>query len=342
MKNIEYKTPGGSSRVLFDFDWRNTDELLPEEGVIIITDENVYRLYGEHFPDFPVIAIRPGEESKNLDTIGELTGMLLDSGIDRSGFILGIGGGVVCDIAGFLASVYMRGVRSGFVSTTLLSQVDASTGGKNGVNLGNYKNIVGTFSQPEFVVCDAKMLTTLSGDEYRSGLAELVKTALIGDGSFTEEIIAAIDELGSRKCSKLEQYIMRAVEIKASVVEEDEKESGKRRILNFGHTFGHAAELEYGIKHGMAVAWGMKAALEFSVLKGLLTPEEKERLSVIIDKPGLLPEVQIEGKRIAEKVGYDKKRSGDAIRFVFLSGAGKPVVQEVPIDELIDFITNYS
>src|SRR5664280_1603723 len=142
--------------------WESVTDRLPKDGVVIITDHTVKELYGDKFPVVPVFSIWPGEGSKKLSVIEHLAGQLLETGVDRKGFVLAIGGGVVCDIAGFLASVYMRGIRCGYVSTTLLSQVDASTGGKNGVNLGGTKNMLGTIRQPEFVICDPAMLLTLS------------------------------------------------------------------------------------------------------------------------------------------------------------------------------------
>ena len=181
MEKITIHTPGFRSEILVGERWDAVSGLLPEKGVIIITDDNVSRLYGDKFPKIPVFSLSPGEESKKLKVIEYLAEQLLQAGIDRSGFVLAVGGGVVCDIAGFLASVYMRGIRCGYVSSTLLSQVDASTGGKNGVNLGGTKNMLGTIRQPEFVICDPGMLQTLPDQEYLSGLAELIKTAVIGD-----------------------------------------------------------------------------------------------------------------------------------------------------------------
>ena len=181
MEKIVLNTPGYRSEVLVGVNWEDTGTLLPGKGIAIITDDNVFHLYGEKFPQFPVFSVTPGENSKKLDVVERLAEKLLETGIDRSGFILAVGGGVVCDIAGFLASIYMRGIKCGYISTTLLSQVDASTGGKNGVNLGDAKNIIGTITQPEFVVCDPVFLLTLPYREYLSGLAELIKTAIIGD-----------------------------------------------------------------------------------------------------------------------------------------------------------------
>ena len=195
MEKITINTPGFRSEILVGEKWESVSGLLPEKGVVIITDHNVRRLYGDKFPGVPVFSLSPGEGSKKLEVIEHLADQLLEAGIDRAGFVLAVGGGVVCDIAGFLASIYMRGIRCGYISTSLLSQVDASTGGKNGVNLGHIKNILGTIRQPEFVICDPVMLQTLPDAEYLSGLAELIKTAIIGDKELFELIERSFDEI---------------------------------------------------------------------------------------------------------------------------------------------------
>lgn len=171
MEKIIIETTGSGSEILVGEKWEAVSQMLPDKGTVIITDDNVNQLYGDKFPEAPVFSVSPGEGSKKMQIIEYLAEKLLDAGVDRSGFILAIGGGVVCDIAGFLASIYMRGIRCGYVSSTLLSQVDASTGGKNGVNLGGTKNMLGTIRQPEFVICDPEMLQTLPEQEYLSGLA---------------------------------------------------------------------------------------------------------------------------------------------------------------------------
>ncbi len=212
-----------------------------------------------------VLTVQPGEESKTLTVIGDLCTRLLEAGADRSAFILGFGGGVVCDIAGMVASVYMRGVRHGFVSTTLLSQVDASTGGKTGVNLGAYKNIIGTFRQPEFVLCDHRLLSTLPDDEFQSGVGELIKNAIIRDRDLFFDISSSLDRIYDRDPLMLEDLIYRAVKIKAGIVRHDPLEKGMRRLLNFGHTFGHVLETAYHLPHGIAVMEGMLIASRLSV-----------------------------------------------------------------------------
>jgi len=341
LEKIILTTSESVSGIIVGGKWEAVVKLLPENDVVIITDENVFNIYGKLFPDFPVLKIKPGEESKQLKIIEKLAKRVLEKGIDRSGFILAIGGGVVCDIAGFLASVYMRGVRCGYVSTTLLSQVDASTGGKNGVNLGSVKNVIGNFRQPEFVICDTSMLQTLSQEEYLSGLAELIKTGIIGDESIIEILESRFSDVMKRDRVILMDLVARSVRFKASVVSEDEKESGKRRILNFGHTFGHAVELYQSVKHGFAVASGMVMATAFSHKKGFIGKKEMDRIIGLLNKYNLLNDIDIPAEVLRNLILHDKKKSGDDIHFVFTEGTGKTTVRKIPVKEIFDFYNEY-
>jgi 3-dehydroquinate synthase len=338
---ITINTPGFRSEILVGERWDAVAGLLPEKGVIIITDDNVSRLYGDKFPKIPVFSLSPGEESKKLEVIEYLAEQLLLAGIDRSGFVLAVGGGVVCDIAGFLASVYMRGIRCGYVSSTLLSQVDASTGGKNGVNLGGTKNILGTIRQPEFVICDPEMLQTLPEHEYLSGLAELIKTAVIGDKELFDLIEKSFEKIMSRDTDLLAILVTKSVRFKGLVVSEDEKETGLRRILNFGHTFGHAIEMQKGVKHGFAVASGMVLATEFSFKRRYINVVEKERIIRLLERFKLLTELDLTDNQMGKLVIHDKKKTGTEIHFVFTQGIGKAIVEKVPVDEGLGFYNKF-
>ena len=341
MEKITIHTPGFRSEILVGERWDAVSGLLPEKGVIIITDDNVSRLYGDKFPKIPVFSLSPGEESKKLKVIENLAEQLLQAGIDRSGFVLAIGGGVVCDIAGFLASVYMRGIRCGYVSSTLLSQVDASTGGKNGVNLGGTKNMLGTIRQPEFVICDPGMLQTLPDQEYLSGLAELIKTAVIGDKELFDLIEKSFEKIMSRDTDLLAILVTKSVRFKGLVVSEDEKETGLRRILNFGHTFGHAIEMQKGVRHGFAIASGMVLATEFSFKRRYIYLVEKERIIRLLERFKLLTELDLTGNQMEKLVLHDKKKTGTEIHFVFTQGIGKAIVEKVPVDEVLDFYNKF-
>ncbi|MFZ0283555.1 MAG: 3-dehydroquinate synthase [Bacteroidales bacterium] len=337
MEKIVINTVGSTSEVLVGAGWESVRELLPGSGVVIITDSNVKRIYGDRFPEFPVFAIKAGEVSKKIEVIEGLAEHLLDLGIDRTGFVLGIGGGVVCDIAGFLASIYMRGIRCGYVSTSLLSQVDASTGGKNGVNLGSTKNLLGCIRQPEFVICDPSMLKTLPEEEYFSGLAELIKTAVIGNKKLFEIIENNHEAIVSRNSDLLTRVVSMAVNFKGSVVSEDEKENGLRRILNFGHTYGHAIELYKSFRHGYAVASGMALATNFSFARGYITKDECERIFNVLKTYNLLRRYDIPDNQIGQLILHDKKKAGNEMYFVFTEGIGKTHIEKITVSEVVDF-----
>jgi 3-dehydroquinate synthase len=316
-------------------------EYLAGRDVVIITDENVGKLYQPNFPEGDVIRIGTGEKIKNLDTVKHIIGQLIECGADRSTFIVGIGGGIVCDIAGFVASIYLRGIEFGFVATTLLAQVDASVGGKNGVNLAGYKNMIGIFNQPEFVICDPDLLKTLPRKELLCGFAEIVKHAVIADSkmfAFLEDNYQNAVQLDR---AVIERLIIRSVEIKAAIVNKDEKEGGERRKLNFGHTFGHAVEKSEGIPHGEAVSLGMRVAAELSVRKGLLSSRKADRIKGLLANLSLPVERKINRSRVIEALYKDKKREKDLIRFVLLEDIGRAVVKEIPVKDLEALVDIY-
>lgn len=341
MEKIEIITPGYRSEILIGEKWESVSVLIPEKGTVIITDDNVKKLYGSRFPKVPVFSLLPGERSKMLEVIEDMAGKLLDEGTDRAGFILAIGGGVVCDFAGFLASIYMRGIRCGYVSTTLLAQVDASTGGKTGVNLGKVKNMIGVIRQPEFVICDPVMLRTLSEEEYLSGLAEMIKTAIIGDKELFELIETRSDEILSRDSALLEQLVARSVRFKGSVVTEDEKENGLRRVLNFGHTYGHAIELQKNVKHGFAVAAGMEIATDFSFERGYIGSEQKDRIISLLRRFKLIGKLELTDDQMKNLVVHDKKKSGHDIYFIFTHGIGKAQAEKVSVGDVLAFYKRF-
>jgi 3-dehydroquinate synthase len=301
---------------------------------VIISDSTVAGLYQKRFPDCPVITIGLGEKIKTMETVSAIFSRLVELEADRSTFILGVGGGIVCDITGFVASTYMRGTRFGFVSTTLLSQVDASVGGKNGVNFSGYKNMVGVFNQPEFVICDMAMLSTLPEREIRCGFAEIIKHGAIGDGDLLDFLETHRDAALDLDAAAIAHLVYRSVEIKAGVVSRDEHEHGERRKLNFGHTFGHALEKHTGIPHGEAVAIGMVLAANLSVKKGLLTAKDAVRLENIIRGYGLPIQSPAEIPSMLTTMRKDKKRQGERIHFVFLDALGSACVKEIEFEEI--------
>jgi 3-dehydroquinate synthase len=322
------------STILVGETLENLTHYIPSEKVVIITDSEVGRFYQEAFPPFKTITIGTGEGVKTLDTVRYLYEHLIEAGADRSAFIVGIGGGILCDIVGFAASTYLRGVRFGFVATTLLSQVDASVGGKNGVNVGGYKNMAGVFNQPEFVICDLNLLRTLPEKEILSGFGEIVKHAALGDKAMFGYLEEQYEKAASLDAEVISRLVYDSVVLKSSIVTRDEKEGGERRKLNFGHTLGHAIEKTTGVSHGEAVSAGMVAASRLSVKKGLLSAEEAGRLEDLLKNLKLPTRFPLDRARVLDALAKDKKRLGENIHFVLLQGIGNAVVQEMPITEI--------
>jgi 3-dehydroquinate synthase len=335
MRGLKLSGKSGACRIMLGESLSNLEKY-SGPNPIIITDANVRAMHGAQFPKgSEVIEIGLGEPNKTLQTVMKIYERLLALGADRSCTVVAIGGGIVCDVAGFAATTYMRGMRFGFVPTTLLAQVDASVGGKNGVNFNGYKNIVGTFSQPEFVLCDFEMLKTLPLREMRNGFAEIIKQAAIGDAqlfSFLEE--NCTHSLNLRRTA-LEKVVYDSLTVKSSIVSRDELEKGERMKLNFGHTLGHAIEKAAGLPHGEAISIGMVAAARISVKRGTLKEKDAARLVSLLEKIGLPIKMQGERSAVAEAMTKDKKKGGNAMRFVLLSGIGSAQVGEITVDELI-------
>lgn len=338
METILVKGKTSESTIIIGESIGNLSKYIPMGNVFIITDENVDRLYGNKFPDFPKFVVKAGEGSKNLLSVSEIYRWLLDVGADRSSFIVGIGGGVVCDIAGFVASTYMRGVEFGFVATTLLAQVDASVGGKNGVDLDGYKNIVGTFNQPKFVICDTSMLKTLPALELSNGFAEMVKHSLIADASDFTFMEENIEKLMNCDIDTLTPLVAKSVRIKANIVAADEFEKGERKKLNLGHTWGHAVEKISGLSHGKSVSIGLEFAARLSTEKGLMDNREYMRLMNLLRELNLPICTNINPLRIFDALTKDKKKVADSIDFILMKGIGNVVVERLSLNEIKGFL----
>jgi len=322
MNILEIRGDTGRSQIHIGRRLEFAAELLKERRTAIITDENVKRLYGHRFPGGDVITIGTGEEIKTLETVEHIYSTLLKQEYDRSCFILGIGGGIVCDVAGFAASTYLRGLDFGFIASTLLAQADASAGGKNGVNFRGYKNMVGVFSQPEFVICDPEMLQTLPEQELKTGFAEVIKHALIGDPTLMEFLEQNGDRALGLDPGVIKRITGDALKVKSELVNADEREAGQRRILNFGHTLAHAFETTAGLTHGEAVAAGMGVAAKLSVQRAGLSNSSEKRIYELLKKFDLNREIRFSGEAIKNAVRKDKKRERDHIHFVLLEEIG--------------------
>ena len=303
--------------------------------VIVITDTSIARRYRRLINQYEHIVIGTGEKIKTLATIEQLHRELIERGADRQTFLLGIGGGIVTDITGFVASTFMRGVRFGFVSTTLLGQVDASVGGKNGVNLDGYKNMIGCFNQPEFVLCDIGMLRTLSDRQFRAGLAELIKTGLLGNRVLFEMVEALTFDEVRRDPLLTADLVLMAIKIKAGIVERDERESGERRKLNLGHTVAHAIEkCSRKMLHGEAVAVGCVVMARLAVDMGLLPARDAERIERMFNRMGFTLTSPAPIEKLITALRKDKKSAGDQIKIVLPTAIGQCEVRSVMFDWL--------
>ncbi|MBO5693168.1 MAG: 3-dehydroquinate synthase [Tidjanibacter sp.] len=299
-------------------------ELLPEGRVITIVDAEVdaHHNLSESLPES--ILIPGGEENKNLELAEMLWKELVDSKADRDTFLLAVGGGVVMDLVGFVASTFMRGLRFGFVPTTLLGQIDAAIGGKCAVNLGGYKNMVGLFSPADFVLCDVGLLSTLPDREFRSGVAEMIKSAIVGDSELFE--LLENGDLATLKNDHdlLGRMMQMSVNVKCKVVAADPYEKGLRRVLNLGHTLAHAVEsLTTEYTHGEAVAVGLVWAARLAAERGLLALEDAERVVRVVEKYGLPTSVQIAQEELLEAMTHDKKCDSEGVKIVLPEAIGK-------------------
>ena len=310
------------------------ESVLPEGRTVVITDANIDRLYPNLVRRFEHIIVGQGEVCKSLQTVERVYRELMAMGADRSTFILGIGGGIVTDIAGYVAATYMRGVEFGFVSTTLLGQVDASIGGKNGVNVADYKNMVGTFRHPRFVIADVEMLRTLPKRELRAGMAEVVKSAIIADAELFERLERCGEAIYD-SVEDMQEAMLGAVMVKANIVKEDEREGGVRRLLNLGHTLGHAIEkCTHEVNHGEAVAIGMSLVAHAAVRRGDLGEDVAERIDRVLMQLGLKLEMPVTMTEMLREVKYDKKKKNNTIRLIVPKRIGECAVVEMSFEEL--------
>ncbi|MFO8110090.1 MAG: 3-dehydroquinate synthase [Thermoplasmata archaeon] len=328
------KTKEGDSIVYLNEVLSNLPHYVPDKRSIIIADKTVKELYERSFPDFEIVEIHANERMKTLDTVESIYEIFLDAEIDRHCRVIGIGGGITCDIAGFVASTYMRGLPFSFVPTTLLAQVDAAIGGKNGVNYRRYKNMIGTINQPDFVLVDYEFLKTLPLREIKNGLSELIKTAIIGSENLFDHLENNIDSILALDKKVVHRAVSEAARIKLQIVSKDEFEADERRKLNFGHTFGHAIEANLSFSHGEAVSIGMDIAVDMSVDRGMLRNDQGERIKRLISDYGLRQRTDIKTESIFEAMRKDKKRSGKNVKFVLLNEIGSAEIVDIPLLEL--------
>ena len=315
------------------------EEVFPGGKFVTVTDRNIAKLFAPAGNN-RMLKLPPGETAKSWVSVEEILNFALSLSLGRDGMMLGLGGGVVCDVTAFAASIYMRGCKLILIPTTLLSMVDAAIGGKTGINFGGSKNIVGTFYPAHEVRICPKLLRTLPDEEYKSGLAEVIKHAMLEPRRYglLDTLLRKREAILSRDTQVLNRIIPAAAKIKADIVNADLREHGRRAHLNLGHTFGHALEGATNFtqwSHGEAVVWGIKKALDLGERMGITNPDWGKLSRRLFSEYGfedINPE--IEGSKIKEAMINDKKKLGGELRFVLIRDAGEVTVEKVDQVEL--------
>ncbi len=302
------------------------------KATVLITDENVYNAHSKRFKGWDVIVLKPGEEFKVQATVDAVIEKLIEMEAGRKTTLVGVGGGVITDITGYVASVYMRGVRFGFVPTSILSLVDASIGGKNGIDVGMYKNMVGVIRQPSFILHDMIFLNSLPQVEWENGFAEIIKHACIKDAAMFAGLEKNSLKQYQNRQKSICELIQRNAIIKTKVVQQDEFEKGERRLLNFGHTLGHALETQYELLHGQAIAIGMTYACHIS--EKLTGFRQTERVVGLLEKYNLPTYASFDKQKVFDVLKMDKKRERKEMNYVLLEKIGRGLVKSISLKQL--------
>lgn len=330
---------GENVSTCFDASFENITHFHPTNKTLIVTDENIFKLHNKKFDGYTVIVVDGTEKNKTQATVDNIIAQMLELNIDKTWLLAGVGGGVITDMAGYVASIYKRGIKLGLVPTSILGMTDAAIGGKNGVNVGVYKNMVGTTYRPTFILYDFTFLNTLPTSEWINGFAEIIKHACIKDAAmFTELENNDIDFYINNRDAAI-TLIEKNVALKTAVVVADEFEKADRFQLNFGHTFGHALENLYKLPHGHAVSIGMVMAAKVSEEINNFDSVAVERLKKLLQQYKLPILHSFDKNEVLNLLTKDKKRAGDAINFVLLNTIGEASVKQLSfhtIQSLLD------
>jgi 3-dehydroquinate synthase len=316
----------------------NLKSIVGFKNPIVIIDENVFHFNTRLLSKFECIVIPSGEEFKNQRTVDFIVDRLIYLGADRSSQLIGIGGGVVTDITGYVASIYMRGIDFGFVPTTLLSMVDASIGGKNGIDIGIYKNMIGNIRQPSFIFYDFSLLNTLPNKEIINGFAEIIKHACVKDKNMFKYLENFDSKALIKNKDEFYKLIQQNVLLKTKVVTRDEKENGERKLLNFGHTLGHAIENMYQLSHGYSVSIGMVYACKIS--ENQFGFKETNRVINLLKRYELPTEFKFDKRKVFENMKKDKKKENDRMNYILLEKIGKGYIESIALLNLKQIILN--
>ena len=339
IKKDEHIFSGKTVSYYFDADFSMLEQIVSKEKTVLVTDENVFAAQQKKFDGWQTIVIKAGEQYKQQAVVDSIIQQLIEKEADRDTFVIGVGGGVVTDITGYAASVFMRGLKFGFVPTSILAMVDASIGGKNGVDVGVYKNLVGLIKQPEFLLFDYSLLQTLPQAEWINGFAEIIKHACIKDATLFSLLEKNVVENFQEDKNLLAALIEKNVQIKTSVVVADEFEKGDRKLLNFGHTLGHAIENIYQLPHGHAVSIGMIAACAISEEINNFGAAEKEKVKLLIEKYHLTSSFIFDKEKIGVLLKMDKKRVSGELNFILLNKIGEGIIKLISMEQLEHLIS---
>lgn len=332
MKQRTIRFPSSVTQLYLSAGMTQLKRITDQRSTVLVTDENIYKAHEQRFKGWNTIILKAGEEFKTQGTVDNLIETLIEMEADRSTTLVGVGGGMITDITGYSASVYMRGLRFGFLPTSILGLVDASIGGKNGVDVGEFKNMVGTIRQPAFILHDLTFLKSLPRKEWENGFAEIIKHACIKDARMFSELEKGSIEKYMSGQNAIAALIEKNTLLKSKVVRADETEKGERRLLNFGHTLGHALEMQYELMHGQAIAIGMTAACHIS--EKLTGFKDTERVVSLLEKYGLPTYADFDKQKVFEVLKMDKKRVRKEMNYVLLEKIGKAVVRSIPLKQL--------
>lgn len=339
MRKRSYTFSTSTVDYFFNADFSYLEKIVSKENAVIITDDHLFDKHKKKFKGWNTIVLKPGEAFKVQQTVDVIIDQLIAFGADRKTTLIGVGGGVVTDMTGYVAGIYMRGIKCGFVPTSILAMVDASIGGKNGIDVGLYKNMVGLIRQPQFLLYDLSFLKSLPLAEWQNGFAEIIKHACIKDASMFE--LLQKNSLTSFKKNPilLADLIQRNALIKTKVVVNDEFEQGERKLLNYGHTLGHAIENMYELSHGQAISIGMTYAALMSVqIKGF---KDAEKVIALLAKYGLPTFADFDKKKAFKTLQMDKKKDAQSINYILLQKIGKGVIQSLTFTELETILKQY-
>ena len=332
MNKLQYTVAGKTTTCYLDADFGYLEKLVDRDHAVLVTDEHIFKSQQKRFGGWNTIVINAGEQFKVQATVDSIIEQLIELGADRKTTLVGVGGGIVTDITGYVAAVYMRGLAFCFVPTSILAMVDAAIGGKNGIDVGVYKNMVGTIRQPQFLLYDYALLKSLPKEEWVNGFAEIIKHAAIKDAALFRELEKNKLTTYQKDKAALARLIKRNVAIKSAVVVKDALEHGDRRLLNFGHTLGHAIENLYELPHGHAISIGMVAACMIS--EEFTDFKETDRVIGALKRYGLPTLAAFSAKEVISVLRMDKKKVKESMNYVLLNKIGQGVVRTIPLAEL--------